>query len=109
MQEVLSNPIFIATLAFCLAAGGGQVLHAVKKWSEGAVPSLQDWLFGNPRRTVAAMIGNGAGMLIFIQTGVLGPLSSVPNGWWAVVLFGFMNGYSADSALNRATKQANAE
>jgi hypothetical protein len=29
-----------------------------------------------------------------------------PNGWWALFLFGFMNGFTADSALNKATRAA---
>lgn len=108
LKSILSNPDVFATVVFCLAAGAGQLLHAFKKWGEGTVESLGEWLFDNPRRSVAAVIGNLAGMLVFVQTGVLGPMTGLPNGWWAVVLFGFMNGYSADSALNRASKQANA-
>lgn len=108
MQAILRNPDVVAAMVFCLAAGGGQALHAIKKWAEGTSASLWEWLFGNPRRTVAAVIGNGAGMLVFIQTGVLGPMTGLPNGWWAVLLLGFMNGYTADSALNRAARQANA-
>ena len=28
-----------------------------------------------------------------------------PNGWWALLLFGFANGFSADSALNKASRE----
>jgi hypothetical protein len=106
LKSIIDNPEVLAALIFCFGAGFGQLLHAIKKWSDGAVDSPIFWLTVDKRRTVGALIGNGAGMLIFIQTGVLGPIMVQPNGWWALFLFGFMNGFAADSALNKATKSA---
>lgn len=94
----------LAALIFCVAAGAGQLLHAVKKWTDGEA-TFAGWFQDSPRRTVGAIIGNGTGMLLFIQTGVLGPIAAQPNGWWALCLFGLMNGFSTDSALNKATRE----
>lgn len=109
LGQIFDNPDVAAAIIFIIAAGAGQVLHAVKKWAEGEVDCVLDWYRKNARRTVGAVIGNGAGMLIFIQTGVLGPMLQLPNGWWALILFGFMNGFSTDSALNKATHAAEDE
>lgn len=106
IDAILGNHDVLAAAVFCLAAAFGQLLHAVKKWADGTTDSAFGWLASNLRHTVSAVIGNGAGMLVFIQTGVLGPIAAQPNGWWALCLFGFMNGYTADSALNKATRAA---
>lgn len=100
IQSILKNPDVIAALVFCASALTGQVFHAVKKWAEG-----YDWIMGSPRRTVGAVIGNLGGMIVFIQTGVLGPLMAMPNGMFAIFLFGFMNGFTSDSALNASAKK----
>ena len=105
-KQIFDNADVAAAILFCLSAGIGQVTHGVKKWADGEVDCILSWYTKNIRRTVGAAIGNGAGMLIFIQTGVLGPVMSMPNGWWAICLFGFMNGFSSDSALNKATRTA---
>ena len=106
LKQVFDNPDVAAALIFCAAAAVGQAMHAVKKWADGTTDCLFGWFRSNLRRTVGAAIGNVGGMLVFIQTGVLGPLLALPNGWWAIVLFGFMNGFSTDSALNSATRKA---
>ena len=105
-QAMLKNPDIVATLFFCIAASVGQILHAIKKWSDGEVNSPVEWLTVNLRHTVGAVIGNLGGMLVFIQTGVLGPLMAMPNGMFALILFGFMNGYTVDSGLNKVTRAA---
>lgn len=100
IANLLKNPDVLAALIFCAAALAGQVLHGLKKWGDG-----EDWMLSNFRRTVGAMIGNIGGMAVFIQTGVLGPLMAVPNGTFALILFGFMNGFTSDSALNKGSKK----
>lgn len=104
IKQIFDNPDVAAAIIFCLSALPGQVLHGIKKWADGEVDCILSWYTQNGRRTVSALIGNAAGMLIFIQTGVLTPIYQAPNGWWALVLFGFMNGFSADSALNKAQR-----
>jgi hypothetical protein len=105
LLSIVDNKDVIAAAIFCLSAAFGQCMHAVKKWADGDVHSPVAWLIGNVRRTVGAFIANAGGMLLFIQTGVLGPLMAAPSGWWALFLFGFMNGFTADSALNKATRE----
>lgn len=99
------NQEILAALVFCAAAAVGQLLHAVKKWADGASTSPLTWLTTDIKHTVSAMIGNSVGMLVFIGTGVLGPIAAQPNGWMALALFGVANGFSADSALNKSTTQ----
>jgi len=106
LSKILASPDVAAAIIFCASASIGQVMHAIKKWGDGEVDSLTGWLTNNVRRSVGAAIGNMGGMLVFIQTGVLGPMLALPNGWWAIFLFGFMNGFTADSALNKANREA---
>lgn len=106
LKQIFDNPDVSAALIFCVSASIGQIMHALKKWADGEVESAFQWVTGNIRRTVGAVIGNIGGMVVFIQTGVLGPLLALPNGWWAIFLFGFMNGFSADSALNKSSRAA---
>ncbi len=105
IKDIISNPNVIATVVFCIAAAIGQFIHAVKKWADGEVGTPLDWITKDARHTFSAILGNLGGMLVFIQTGVLGPIAAQPDGWWAVVMFGFMNGFTADSALNKSTRQ----
>ena len=100
LKDILHSPDVQAAALFCLSACLGQFLHFVKKWAEG-----QEWVLSNLRRTIGAAIGNIGGMVVFIQTGVLGPLMALPNGMFAVAMFGFINGFSLDSALNKGTKK----
>ncbi len=102
LDKMFDNPDFWGAVLFCLSAGVGQVLHFIKKWAEGDA----GWVTTNIRRSVAAAIGNLGGMIVFIQTGVLGPILQLPNGPWAVFLFGFLNGFTADSALNKSLREA---
>lgn len=104
MQYVASNPEIIAAVIFCAAAIIGQICHALKKWAADEVDTPALWFTTGVKRTIAALAGNIGGMLVFIQTGVLSPMLTQPNGWWAIFLFGFLNGFSADSGLNKATK-----
>ena len=106
IDMIFRNENAIAAMIFCASAGIGQILHAVKRWSDGDVDSPLAWLTSGLRRTVGAVIGNIGGMVVFIQTGVLGPMLALPNGWWAIFLFGFMNGFTADSALNKGVRSA---
>lgn len=105
INRIFENQDALAALIFCCSAGIGQVMHALKKWADGDVDGPFAWLTTGLRRTVGALIGNLGGMIVFVQTGVLGPLLTMPNGWWAIFLFGFMNGFTADSALNKATRE----
>lgn len=109
LKQIFDNPDAAAAIIFCASAAIGQVMHAVKKWADGEVESPLTWLTTGIRRSVGALIGNLGGMIVFIQTGVLGPILALPNGWWAIFLFGFMNGFTADSALNKATKAASSD
>lgn len=104
MKEIFDNKDVVAAMLFCVAAGFGQVLHAVKKWADGEVDCIWDWVKSSPRRTVGAVLGNLIGMVAFIQTGILGTIYQVPNGWWALILFGLMNGFTSDSALNKSVR-----
>lgn len=98
---ILSDKTFSNAVLFCIAATAGQILHAIKKWAAGEVDNPLQWLTTNLRSTINAAIGNLGGMIAFIATGVLDPLS--PG---ALLIFGLMNGFSADSALNKATRSA---
>ena len=89
-QTVLKDPSVLNAIVFCVAAVGGQVLHAVKKWSDGF-----DWIFANPRRTVGAIIANLTGMVGFVSTGALDNVSL-----GTVIALGIFMGLSADSVLN---------
>lgn len=104
LAKIFENSDAAAAMLFCFSAGVGQVLHALKKWADGESASLVGWFTSNIKRTISAMIGNLGGMLIFVQTGVLGPILALPNGLWAIFLFGFMNGFTADSALNKSNR-----
>lgn len=106
IANVFSGNEATAAVIFCVSAGFGQILHAVKRWADGDVESPIAWLTTGIRRTIGAIIGNMGGMILFIQTGVLGPILAMPNGYWAVFLFGFMNGFTADSALNKGVRSA---
>lgn len=100
IQTALVDNDMVAAMIFIASAAAGQILHSVKKWLEG-----EHWACSNVKRTIAAMIGNLSGMIIFIQTGVLAPLMSLPNGTFSIILFGFMNGFAADSGLNKGTRK----
>ena len=101
MQAILNDKTVINAIIFCLAAFLGQVLHAVKKWADGEVSNPLDWITISARHTTSAILGNLGGMIAFISTGVLEPMT--PG---ALLIFGLMNGFTADSALNKATRQA---
>lgn len=101
IQAILNDKTTINAVIFCLAAALGQVLHAVKKWADGEVNNPLDWITNSLRHTVSALIGNMGGMIAFIATGVLDPMT--PG---ALLIFGLMNGFTADSALNKATRAA---
>lgn len=108
IHQMLNSADFMAAMLFCSAAVLGQVSHSVKKWGEGEAPCAFYYLTTSIRRTVGAVFGNVGAMVVFIQSGVLGPMMGLPNGWWAITLFGFMNGFSANSALNRVKKDEGA-
>jgi hypothetical protein len=96
----------IAAGLFIAAAIAGQLGHGVKQSLEGET-SCVDWFRRDFRRTLAAMIGNVFGMIIFIQTGVLGPMLELgPKGFFAIILFGLSNGFSptARSTSRRARR-----
>lgn len=101
MKSILNDPAVINAVLFCCAAALGQVLHALKKWADGEVSSPLDWITVSLRHSVGALIGNLGGMIAFVGSGVLEPMA--PG---ALVIFGLMNGFSADSALNKATRTA---
>lgn len=101
LQAILNDTTTINAIIFCLAAALGQVLHAVKKWADGEVDNPLEWVTQSARHSVSAMIGNLGGMIAFVATGVLDPMT--PG---ALVIFGLMNGFTADSALNKASRTA---
>lgn len=94
-QKVLQDPSVLNATVFCVAALGGQLLHAVKKWTEG-----YQWVLSNPKATVGAVIGNLAGMVGFVSTGALDEITKIAT----VIALGLFMGMSADSALNKGTK-----
>lgn len=105
LKDIFNNPDVAAALLFCVTAVGGQVLHAIKKWGDGEVECIADWFRTGIRGTVSAMIANVAGMLLFVQTGILTAIYQAQHGWWALILFGFMNGFTSDSGLNKGIRK----
>jgi len=101
IQAIMNEQSTINAIIFCLAAAVGQVLHAIKKWADGEVESPLDWITQRARSTISAVIGNMGGMIAFVATGVLDPMT--PG---SLIIFGLMNGFTADSALNKATRSA---
>lgn len=95
IQTVLKDPSMLNSVVFCVAAVAGQILHAIKKWTEGYV-----WVTSNPRATVGAVIGNLAGMAGFISTGALDDITKIATVMW----LGVFMGLSADSVLNKGSK-----
>ena len=95
IQTVLDNPTVLNASLFCVAAMVGQIFHAIKKWAEG-----YDWIMGNFRRTVGAIIGNITGMVGFISSGTLDNIGSMG----ALIAFGLFMGLSADSVLNSGSR-----
>lgn len=105
IAQIFDNKDVAAAIIFCLAAVVGQIMHGVKKSLDGETTCIA-WFRTGLARTLSAVVGNAGGMLMFIQTGVLGTIYQAPNGWWALVLFGLTNGFSADSALNKSMRSA---
>lgn len=101
IQAILNDKATINAIIFCFAAGLGQALHAIKKWADGEVENPLDWLTVSARHSISALIGNMGGMIALVATGVLDPMT--PGG---LIIFGLMNGFTADSALNKATRTA---
>jgi len=101
IKQIFDNPAVAAAVIFCVAAVIGQIMHGVKKSLDGEVSCIE-WFSKGIGRTLSAMIGNGGGMLLFIQSGALETVYQGQNGWWHLILFGLMNGFAADSALNKA-------
>jgi hypothetical protein len=104
-RQIFDNPEVAAAILFCVSAIAGQLLHGVKQSLAGEARCI-DWFRKDLRRTAAAMIGNAGGMLVFIATGVLGAVYQAPNGWWALLLFGFSNGFSADLRAEQGDARA---
>jgi hypothetical protein len=104
LAQIFQSPDAIAAGLFIASAIAGQLGHGVKQSLEGETTCV-DWFRRDLKRTLAAMIGNLFGMIIFIQTGVLGPMLELgPKGFFAIILFGISNGFSSDSALNKSTR-----
>lgn len=95
IQTVLKDPSVLNAAVFCIAAVGGQILHTVKKWTEG-----EAWVMENWKRTVGAVTGNLIGMIGFISTGVLDDMTKIAS----VIALGIFMGFSADSAINKGTR-----
>jgi hypothetical protein len=91
-QKVLQDQSVLNSVAFASAAVGGQVLHALKKWSEG-----EAWIMANARRTVGAIIANFVAIAGFISTGALDEITKIAT----VLALGLFMGFSADSAINK--------
>lgn len=96
IQVALKDPSIMNAVLFCGAALLGQLLHAIKKWAEG-----YDWITSNPRQTVAAVIGNMTGMAGFISTGALDEITKIGT----LIFLGVFMGLSADSVLNKGSRQ----
>lgn len=96
IQTVLKDPSVLNSVVFCVAAVAGQILHGIKKWTEGYI-----WVTANPRATVGAVIGNLAGMAGFISTGALDDITKIATVMW----LGLFMGLSADSVLNKGSQK----
>ena len=94
MIDLLKDQQVVNALIFTLAAGAGQLLHAIKKWSDG-----EAWVLANLRRTVGAVIGNLTGIIGFITTGALDGMKV-----GALIALGIFMGLSADSILNKGSR-----
>lgn len=105
-HQIFDNHDTAAAVLFGLAAMLGQVMHGIKKGLDGdnGMTCVQ-WFRIGARRTLSAMLGNFMGYIIVLQSGILTAIYEANNGWWALLLFGVMNGFSADSAINKATKK----
>src|SRR4051812_30595680 len=103
LSQIFDNKDFAAVLMFAISALVGQLWHGVKKSLEGDV-SCVGWFTNNLPRTIGAAMGNIGGVAVVASSGVLGAVMAHPNGWWALCLFGFMNGLGFDSTLNKATR-----
>ena len=95
VQTVVNDPGVRNSVLFAGSAIAGQILHVVKKWAEG-----EKWVFSNPRRTVAAIIGNISGIVAALT------VAGVDNLTIAQCLAaGVTLGLSADSLLNKGTRK----
>lgn len=95
IQTVLKDPSVLNATVFCVAALGGQILHAVKKWTEG-----YQWVLSNPKATVGAVLANMVGMVGFVSTGALDEITKIAT----VIALGLFMGMSADSAINKGSR-----
>ena len=102
---LLAHPVILAPLIFCLAATAGQVAHGVNTWANKETETILGWFTGDRRHTIAALMGNAATMIGFIQTVNLAAIYAADNGWWALLVFGFGQGWFVDSALNKRRQQ----
>lgn len=94
IQTVVADPGVRNGVLFASAAIVGQILHGVKKWAEG-----EDIMFSNPKRTVAAIIGNLSAILGAMAMG-LDNLSISQ-----AILAGATLGLAADSVLNKGERK----
>ena len=65
IQTVVTDPGVRNGILFASAAVGGQVLHIIKKWAQG-----EGNMFTNPKRAVAAAIGNLTAIFTAMLVGV---------------------------------------
>ena len=94
MTDFLKDQSLINALIFAVAALSGQLLHAVKKWSDG-----EAWLLANPRRTIGACIGNLTAIAGFITSGTIDGMKLAQ-----LIFLGVFMGLSADSVLNKGAR-----
>lgn len=98
VQTVMQDKSVLNAAVYCAAGLTGQLLHGVKKWAEKE-SSMKGWFIANPRRTIAAVIGNLTIMAGFIS---LGDLSTMALG--TALATGLFQGLAADSVLNRGSR-----
>lgn len=86
-------------VCYCLAAMAGQFGYASKLWLAKEIDCVMDRFRQDPRATILALLTNFStigGVAILIPFGQM-PMQ-------AAILMGFMQGWTADSAVNKSVR-----
>lgn len=98
-QTVLADPSILNGAVFCVSAVIGQILHSVKQWANGDADTFLGWLTSNPKRTVAAVIGNAGALLTALTVVGIDNMTLTQ-----IIATGGLLGLSADSIINRGVR-----
>src|SRR5260221_6623184 len=98
LAKALAGPAGFNTLLFFMAAGFGQTLHGVMKWTEDEASSPASWFTTNIKATTAAVIVNLGLVVAAIQ---LLPIEHMTP--WASLLAGMTTGLASDT-INKGAR-----